>query len=132
MALLSGNGARAVLYILMNVASGTGIVFANKIVLSVYKFHYVYALTLIHTVVTMVRSLFFRFVLLSFFEALALQRIDLSSPILAGWDVDIRRDWPVSKKAIESQAGARASPPVLSVSMHALPSSQTVDRHWHV
>ena len=54
MAALSGNQFKAVLYILLNVASGTGIVFANKIVLSVYKFHFVYALTLIHTTATMV------------------------------------------------------------------------------
>jgi hypothetical protein len=51
---LAGNQFKAVLYILLNVASGTGIVFANKIVLSVYKFHFVYALTLIHTTATMV------------------------------------------------------------------------------
>ncbi len=54
MAALSGNQIKAVLYILLNIVSGTGIVFANKIVLSVYKFHFVYALTLIHTTATMV------------------------------------------------------------------------------
>ena len=55
MAGFSGKQLRAVCYIMLNIASGTGIVFANKLVLSVYKFHFVYALTLIHTVVTMVR-----------------------------------------------------------------------------
>lgn len=54
MAALPGNQMKAVLYILLNIGSGTSIVFANKIVLSVYKFHFVYALTLIHTAVTMV------------------------------------------------------------------------------
>ena len=54
MATLSSNQLRAVLYILMNIGSGTCIVFANKMVLSVYQFHFVYALTLIHTVTTMV------------------------------------------------------------------------------
>jgi solute carrier family 35 protein E3 len=54
---MSSAQIRAVLYILLNIASGTGIVFANKLVLSVYKFHFVYALTLIHTAVTMVRCL---------------------------------------------------------------------------
>ena len=39
-------------YVLLNIVSATGIVFANKIVLSVYNFHFVYALTLIHTLVT--------------------------------------------------------------------------------
>lgn len=39
---------------LLNIVSATCIVFANKLVLSVYKFHFVYALTLIHTVTTMV------------------------------------------------------------------------------
>lgn len=57
MAGLTGGQMKAVLYILMNIASGTGIVFANKIVMSIYHFHFVYALTLIHTVVTMVRPL---------------------------------------------------------------------------
>lgn len=32
---------RAVAYILLNLFSGTGIVFANKLVLSVLNFHYV-------------------------------------------------------------------------------------------
>jgi hypothetical protein len=54
MATLSSNQLRAVLYILMNIGSGTCIVFANKMVLSVYQFHFVYALTLIHTATTMV------------------------------------------------------------------------------
>ena len=57
MAALSGGQFKAVLYILMNILSGTCIVFANKLVLSVYQFHFVYALTLIHTVTTMVRAL---------------------------------------------------------------------------
>ena len=39
---------------LLNIVSATCIVFANKLVLSVYKFHFVYALTLIHTATTMV------------------------------------------------------------------------------
>ena len=56
MAALSGGQFKAVLYILMNILSGTCIVFANKLVLSVYQFHFVYALTLIHTVTTMVRA----------------------------------------------------------------------------
>lgn len=54
MASLSSGQLKAVLYILMNIGSGTCIVFTNKLVLSVYRFHFVYALTLIHTVVTMV------------------------------------------------------------------------------
>ena len=32
---------RALAYLLLNVLSGTGIVFANKLVLSVLRFHYV-------------------------------------------------------------------------------------------
>ena len=55
MAGLSSNQFRAGLYMLLNIVSATCIVFANKLVLSVYKFHFVYALTLIHTVTTMVR-----------------------------------------------------------------------------
>ena len=51
---LSSNQLKAGLYMLLNIVSATSIVFANKLVLSVYKFHFVYALTLIHTVTTMV------------------------------------------------------------------------------
>ena len=54
MAGLSSIQLRAGLYMLLNIVSATCIVFANKLVLSVYKFHFVYALTLIHTVTTMV------------------------------------------------------------------------------
>ncbi|KAK9834834.1 hypothetical protein WJX81_002364 [Elliptochloris bilobata] len=45
--------ARAIAYLLLNLLSGTGIVFANKLVLSVLDFHFVYALTFVHSVVTM-------------------------------------------------------------------------------
>lgn len=54
LALATGQ-VKAILFIFLNMASGTGIVFANKIVMSFYGFHFVYALTFIHTVVTMVR-----------------------------------------------------------------------------
>lgn len=40
-------------YGLLNIASATGIVFANKAVFTVFQFHFTYALTLIHTVVTL-------------------------------------------------------------------------------
>lgn len=42
-----------VVYALMNIASATGIVFANKAVFSVFQFHFTYALTFVHTLVTM-------------------------------------------------------------------------------
>lgn len=58
---LSSSQLQAVLYVIMNIASGTGIIFANKFVLSVYKFHFVYALTLIHTTVTMVGTTLFKY-----------------------------------------------------------------------
>eukprot|EP00887_Chlorella_sp_A99_P008012 scaffold12.g8012.t1 len=40
-------------YGLLNIASATGIVFANKAVFAVFKFSFTYALTLIHTVTTL-------------------------------------------------------------------------------
>jgi solute carrier family 35 protein E3 len=45
---------KPVVYGVFNVAVGCGIVFANKAVLSVYNFKFVYTLTLVHTVVTMI------------------------------------------------------------------------------
>ncbi|PSC75159.1 Solute carrier family 35 member E3 isoform A [Micractinium conductrix] len=41
-------------YGLLNIASATGIVFANKSVFSIFQFHFTYALTLIHTLTTVV------------------------------------------------------------------------------
>ncbi|KAL4522613.1 hypothetical protein Ndes2526B_g01039 [Nannochloris sp. 'desiccata'] len=41
-------------YAAMNIASATGIVFANKAVFSVFKFHFTYALTFVHTIFTMI------------------------------------------------------------------------------
>ena len=38
---------RAVAYVLLNLLSGTGIVFANKLVLTVLGFHYVRQLNLV-------------------------------------------------------------------------------------
>ena len=43
----------ALLYALFNISSASAIVFANKAVFSVYKFNFPFALTLVHTLVTM-------------------------------------------------------------------------------
>jgi len=45
---------KPLVYGTFNVAVGCGIVFANKAVLSIFNFKFVYCLTLIHTIVTMV------------------------------------------------------------------------------
>ena len=47
-----GETVKAGLYLLLNIVSGTGIVFANKAVFSLYKFRFIYALTLTHAVAT--------------------------------------------------------------------------------
>ena len=44
--------AKAGLYLLINILSGTGIVFANKAVFSLLHFHFIYALTFTHAVTT--------------------------------------------------------------------------------
>ena len=45
----ASENARSVAYGLLNVASASGIVFANKAVLSTFGFHFIYALTLVRT-----------------------------------------------------------------------------------
>ncbi len=45
---------KPIVYGTFNVGVGCGIVFANKAVLSIFNFKFVYCLTLIHTIVTMV------------------------------------------------------------------------------
>jgi len=45
---------KPIVYGVFNVSVGCGIVFANKAVLSVFNFKFVYALTLVHTIVTMI------------------------------------------------------------------------------
>jgi len=50
----------ALAYGLMNIASATGIVFANKTVFSIYNFTFTYALTFIHTLVTLAGMGMFR------------------------------------------------------------------------
>ena len=45
---------KPVLYALLNVASASGIVFANKAVLTTCGFHFIYTLTFIHTLTTLV------------------------------------------------------------------------------
>lgn len=45
---------KPIVYTIFNISVGCGIVFANKAVFSVFNFKFVYALTLVHTVVTMV------------------------------------------------------------------------------
>jgi hypothetical protein len=45
-------GTRAVVYILFNMASSLGIVFANKAVFAIFKFPFPFLLTLIHIVFT--------------------------------------------------------------------------------
>ena len=48
------SAVKAVVYTLFNISVGCGIVFANKAVFAIYNFKFVYALTLVHTVVTMI------------------------------------------------------------------------------
>ena len=43
-----------VFYVLLNTVSGCGVVFANKLVLTTFNFHYVYALMFIHTLTSLV------------------------------------------------------------------------------
>ena len=45
---------KAGLYLLMNILSGTGIVFANKAVFTLFHFHFIYALTFTHAAITAV------------------------------------------------------------------------------
>jgi solute carrier family 35, member E3 len=52
MSLAPGANLRPAAYALLNIVSASGIVFANKAVMSTYGFHFVVALTLIHTVAT--------------------------------------------------------------------------------
>lgn len=51
-AAMMGTALAPVAYGLLNVASATGIVFANKTVFSIFHFSFTYALTFIHTLVT--------------------------------------------------------------------------------
>ena len=59
--LLCASQLRAGSYLALNVVSGVLIIFANKLVFSVYGFHFVYALTFIHAVTTAVGSLLFAY-----------------------------------------------------------------------
>ncbi|KAK9830364.1 hypothetical protein WJX72_011308 [[Myrmecia] bisecta] len=54
-----GEAVKPLLYGLLNVVSATGIVFANKAVLSNFGFSFTYALTLIHTCTTLVGMMVF-------------------------------------------------------------------------
>eukprot|EP00884_Botryococcus_braunii_P012748 jgi/Botrbrau1/21474/Bobra.0216s0082.1 len=47
-------------YGLLNIVSASGIVFANKAVMSTFGFHFIYALTLIHTMFTLIGMHLFR------------------------------------------------------------------------
>ena len=47
-----GANLKPALYALLNIVSASGIVFANKAVMTTYGFHFVVALTLIHTTAT--------------------------------------------------------------------------------
>ena len=130
MAGLSSNQLRAGLYMLLNILSATCIVFANKLVLSVYKFHFVYALTLIHTVTTMVRPHatsecsriaqdythtrgFKRCRVPAFMwpsapcscTYLLGDQQDHDLVCSAGWDVDLLQHWVVSEQGTEGNAG---------------------------
>lgn len=48
-----GQYYKPVVYGLLNIVSASGIVFANKAVLTTFGFHFIYALTLIHTITTL-------------------------------------------------------------------------------
>jgi solute carrier family 35 protein E3 len=44
---------KPIAYGLLNIVTASGIVFANKAVMTTFGFHFIYALTLIHTVTTL-------------------------------------------------------------------------------
>ena len=69
--------AKACLYVLFNVSSASAIVFANKAVFAVHHFQFPYALTLVHTVVTVVGMA--AFASLGIFEAKRLSVAQVSS-----------------------------------------------------
>lgn len=48
-----GDFYKPVAYGLLNIVSASGIVFANKAVMTTFGFHFIYALTLIHTITTL-------------------------------------------------------------------------------
>ena len=55
----SASWVKPALYGTLNIASATGIVFANKAVLSVYGFEFATALTLLHTLTTVLGMMLF-------------------------------------------------------------------------
>ena len=101
---------RAVLYIMLNIASATGIVFANKLVLSVYRFHFVYALTLIHTVVTMVRGMLMIGLDNRLTVAQPASRTLTAAGASAGGHVGICSHRAVSEEAAEDTPGMTSGP----------------------
>ena len=53
---------KPIAYGLLNVVSASGIVFANKAVMTTFGFHFIYALTLIHTLATLVGMKVFAYI----------------------------------------------------------------------
>ena len=105
MAAFSGKQLRAACYILMNIASATSIVFANKLVLSVYKFHFVYALTLIHTATTMVRWCLMHWSKCSDSALCNWRLMGCCTCISSGGHVGLCGHWVVPEEGAQSEAG---------------------------
>ncbi|KAK9823750.1 hypothetical protein WJX72_005144 [[Myrmecia] bisecta] len=81
-ALRGREGVQPFLYGLLNVLSASGIVFANKAVLSNFGFSFTYALTLIHTCTTVVGMLVFA--RLGLFEVKKMAKRDVA-PLAAAY-----------------------------------------------
>ena len=72
---------RPALYGALNIAAATGIVFANKAVLSIYGFEFTTALTLLHTLTTIAGMTLF--CQLGFFSPKTVSKIQVSAKALA-------------------------------------------------
>lgn len=77
---MAGKGAsefyKPVAYGLLNIVSASGIVFANKAVMTTFGFHFIYALTLIHTITTLVGMKVFAY--MGLYEAKKLPKISIA------------------------------------------------------
>ena len=69
-------------YGLLNIVSASGIVFANKAVMTTFGFHFIYALTLIHTITTLLGMKVFAY--FGLYEAKRLPKVSIA-PLAASY-----------------------------------------------
>ena len=123
---------KPIAYGLLNVVSASGIVFANKAVMTTFGFHFIYALTLIHTLATLVGMKVFAYI--GMYEKKRLPKMSVASLAAAyvGYIVLNNLNLQMNTVGFYQISKIAVAPAVRSPDQHWLKTSLCSESHLDV